>query len=72
MDVSHVFNLDFPKSKNEYLHRCGRTARGNRSGNTISIITKKELDIIKDLQKEFNIVITPKTLQNGELIDIIK
>ncbi|HEH7089906.1 TPA: ATP-dependent helicase, partial [Clostridioides difficile] len=54
------------------LHRCGRTARGNRSGNTISIITKKELDIIKDLQKEFNIVITPKTLQNGELIDIIK
>ncbi|AQU09538.1 DEAD/DEAH box helicase [Clostridioides difficile] len=72
VDVSHVFNLDFPKSKNEYLHRCGRTARGNRSGNTISIITKKELDIIKDLQKEFNIVITPKTLQNGELIDIIK
>ncbi|MCC0636324.1 MULTISPECIES: DEAD/DEAH box helicase [unclassified Clostridioides] len=72
VDISHVFNLDFPNSKNEYLHRCGRTARGNRSGDTISIITKKELDIIKELQKEFNITIVPKTLEKGKLVDISK
>ncbi|MCC0664375.1 DEAD/DEAH box helicase [Clostridioides sp. ZZV15-6597] len=72
VDISHVFNLDFPNSKNEYLHRCGRTARGNRSGDTISIITKKELDIIKELQKEFNITIVPKILDKGKLVDISK
>lgn len=49
VDVSYVFNLDFLKSKNEYLYRCGWIVRGNWSGNIILIIIKKELDIIKDL-----------------------
>ncbi|WP_435816926.1 helicase-related protein, partial [Escherichia coli] len=28
-DVSHVFNFDMPRSGDTYLHRIGRTARGN-------------------------------------------
>lgn len=69
VDTTHVFNLDFPANKNEYIHRSGRTARGNRSGDTISIITKKELSTIKDYKKEFNIDIKPKVLRQGKLFD---
>lgn len=70
VDTTHVFNLDFPGSKNEYIHRSGRTARGNRSGDAISIVTKSELSDIKRYKREFNINIKPKTLKDGKLIDV--
>lgn len=34
--VSNVLNFDFPLDVNAYIHRAGRTARGN---NTVSIDT---------------------------------
>jgi len=69
VDITHVFNLDFPASKNEYVHRSGRTARGNRTGDTISIVTNQNLSTIRDYKKEFNIDIKPKELKEGKLID---
>ncbi|RDY23509.1 DEAD/DEAH box helicase [Romboutsia maritimum] len=69
VDTSHVFNLDFPGSKNEYIHRAGRTARGNRKGDAISIVTKAELADIKRYKREFNINIKPKTIKEGTIID---
>lgn len=70
VDTSHVFNLDFPGSKNEYIHRSGRTARGNRSGDTISIITKAELADIKRYKREFNIDIKPVRLSEGKFVEV--
>lgn len=69
VDTSHVFNLDFPGSKNEYIHRAGRTARGNRNGNAISIVTKGELADIKRYKREFNIDIKPKVIKYGKFFD---
>lgn len=69
VDTSHVFNLDFPGSKNEYIHRAGRTARGNRNGNAISIVTKSELANIKRYKREFNIDIKPKVIKYGKFFD---
>ncbi len=69
VDITHVFNLDFPASKNEYVHRSGRTARGNRTGDTISIVTNQNLSTIRDYKKEFNIDIKPKELKEGALVD---
>lgn len=69
IDTSHVFNLDFPGSKNEYIHRSGRTARGNRNGSAISIVTKSELADIKRYKREFNIDIKPKIIKYGKFFD---
>ncbi|CEN81463.1 ATP-dependent RNA helicase [[Clostridium] sordellii] len=71
-DVTHVFNLDFPVSSNEYIHRVGRTARGLNQGDAISIITPKELASVRILSKEFNIKISHKDLYEGKLIDFNK
>jgi superfamily II DNA/RNA helicase len=70
IDTSHVFNLDFPGNKNEYIHRAGRTARGNRSGEAISIITKSELSDIKRYKREFNIDIKPIKLSFGKFREV--
>ncbi len=73
VEVSHIFNLDFPNSQNEYIHRCGRASRGeNKKGFAISIITNQNLSTIKKYQKEFNIKMTQKELKEGKLVDINK
>ena len=67
--VTHVFNLDLPLKLNEYLHRSGRTARGNASGTSICIATAKQLNIIKKYEKEFNIKFKEKKVFGGNIED---
>lgn len=67
--VTHVFHLDLPLKLNEYLHRAGRTARGNNSGVSIAIATAKQLNIIKKYEKEFNIKFEEKEVFGGKILD---
>lgn len=69
-DVSHVFNLDFPLSPNEYLHRCGRSARGNKKGNAISIITNQNLGTIRDYKRQFKINMKAVEIKEGKFVDV--
>ncbi|XP_024865201.1 probable ATP-dependent RNA helicase DDX43 isoform X2 [Kryptolebias marmoratus] len=39
-DITHVFNYDFPRNIEEYVHRVGRTGRAGRSGAAITLITR--------------------------------
>lgn len=68
-DITHVFHLDLPLKFNEYLHRSGRTARGNAHGTSICIATIKQLNIIKKYEKEFNIKFKEKKVFGGILED---
>ena len=40
--VANVINFDFPTTVNSYIHRAGRTARGNNKGSVLSLITLKD------------------------------
>ncbi|XP_034949626.1 probable ATP-dependent RNA helicase DDX43 [Chelonus insularis] len=48
-DVTHVFNLDFPRDIEEYVHRVGRTGRAGRSGESISLVTRGDWGMAEDL-----------------------
>lgn len=69
-DITHIFNLDLPRSSKEYLHRSGRTARGNASGTSICLVTKYELNDLKKYEKDLNIKFQGKTLFKGALKDL--
>lgn len=69
-DVSHIFNLDFPLSKNEYLHRCGRSARGNKKGIAVSIVTNQNLNTIRDYKRQFKINMKAVELKDGKFVDV--
>ncbi|MDU4862877.1 MAG: DEAD/DEAH box helicase [Terrisporobacter othiniensis] len=69
-DVSHIFNLDFPPSKNEYLHRCGRSARGNKKGIAISIVTNQNLNTIRDYKRQFKINMNAVEIKEGNFVDV--
>lgn len=58
-DITHVFNLDLPPSAHDYLHRAGRTARGTRSGDAVSILTPGEQRVVKEYEKQLGITISP-------------
>lgn len=44
--VSNVINFDFPLDINSYIHRAGRTARGNNTGNVLSFISLAEQNLM--------------------------
>lgn len=37
-DVSHVINFDTPESKDDYIHRIGRTGRANKKGIALTFV----------------------------------
>ena len=37
-DVSHVINYDLPATNDDYIHRVGRTGRGNKRGKALTFI----------------------------------
>lgn len=44
--VSNVINFDFPLDINSYIHRAGRTARGNNTGNVLSFVSTSEHNLM--------------------------
>ncbi|KAM9364991.1 putative ATP-dependent RNA helicase DDX43 [Pholidichthys leucotaenia] len=42
IDVTHVFNFDFPRNIEEYVHRVGRTGRAGRSGASVTLVTSED------------------------------
>ncbi len=47
--VTHVINFDFPHTTEIYTHRTGRTGRMGKSGSAFSLVTARDLAIVKKL-----------------------
>ncbi|KAF7379818.1 hypothetical protein HZH68_016766 [Vespula germanica] len=48
-DITHVFNYDFPRDIEEYVHRVGRTGRAGKTGESITFMTKDDWSHSKEL-----------------------
>ncbi|XP_006902946.1 PREDICTED: probable ATP-dependent RNA helicase DDX43 [Elephantulus edwardii] len=48
-DVTHVYNYDFPRNIEEYVHRVGRTGRAGRTGVSITLLTRNDWKVATDL-----------------------
>lgn len=51
-DVSHVFNYHLPFDSESYVHRIGRTGRGGKSGEAITLVSPSEIRTIKRIEKD--------------------
>ncbi len=69
--VTHIFHLDPATDGNAYVHRVGRTGRMGKLGTSISIITQKELFVLKKFEKALHIVLKAKTMSHGKWIDVL-
>jgi superfamily II DNA/RNA helicase len=68
--ITCVFNISMPEDPLDYLHRAGRTGRNGNQGKAVSIITAKELYLIKLYEKKFNINISGRKMFQGRIIDL--
>merc|ERR1712083_654815 len=49
--VANVINFDFPGSVDSYVHRVGRTARGNQQGTALSLVSSQENDLLEAVEQ---------------------
>jgi len=61
-DVTHVFNYHIPFDSESYVHRIGRTGRGGKSGEAITLVSPNELRTIKKIEKDVGAKLTTQVI----------
>lgn len=67
--VAYIFNLELAEDPQIYLHRAGRTGRAGQSGTAISLVTRKETELIAKIAKALKIKPAAKELHRGKIVD---
>jgi ATP-dependent RNA helicase RhlE len=49
--MDYVINYDLPDDPENYVHRCGRTGRGNRRGQAMSFCSESEKELLKAIEE---------------------
>ena len=50
-DVSHVINVDLPRTADVYVHRIGRTGRAGKRGTAISLIEAHDMAMLSRIER---------------------
>ena len=50
-EISHVINYDVPNTPEDYVHRIGRTARMEATGDAFTLVDKDEEPLIQDIER---------------------
>jgi ATP-dependent RNA helicase RhlE len=58
-DVDFVVNYDLPEQPENYVHRVGRTGRGDKKGFAISFCSKEEKPLLKQIEEFIGSPIDP-------------
>lgn len=70
-DVDYVINYDLPDVAENYVHRVGRTGRGNRRGQALAFCSPDEVAFLEEIETYTGETIDRYELSKGEYIDII-
>ncbi len=71
-DLTHVINHKLPDQLESYTHRSGRTGRAGAEGISIVIVTNKDKNRIKQIERKINKKFVQKEVPTGEEIVGIK
>lgn len=69
--VEYVINYDLPENPENYVHRCGRTGRGDQKGQAISFCSDHEIELLEQIEKYTGDEIDRYQLSKGEYHSII-
>lgn len=63
--ISHVLNYDIPYDTEAYVHRIGRTGRAGRSGQAILFAAKREMRMLRSIEKATGQIIEPMIMPSA-------
>ncbi len=49
--IRHVVNFDVPDDPRDYVHRVGRTARGDETGEAVTLMSPSDWHMVRDIEK---------------------
>ncbi|CAO3653933.1 unnamed protein product [Cunninghamella echinulata] len=52
--VELVLNYDIPRDPTDYIHRVGRTARAGRGGQSLCIVSEKDIQLVQNIEAKTN------------------
>lgn len=71
-DVDYVINYDLPDDPENYVHRVGRTGRGEKKGQALAFCSSDEKPLLSAIEEYTGEEIEHYELENGEYLDILK
>lgn len=70
--VTLVINYDLPHTYQDYIHRVGRTARANRHGIALTLVTQYDVAKLQQLEEGVGIKLTEFTISEENVIQPLK
>lgn len=64
-NVTHVINYNLPEEAENYTHRSGRTGRAGKTGIAIAIVTPREVNKIRDIERIIQNTFTKAAVPDG-------
>jgi superfamily II DNA/RNA helicase len=49
--ITHVINFDAPRQAEDYVHRIGRTGRAGRAGIALTMLSRREKHLVRDIER---------------------
>jgi ATP-dependent RNA helicase RhlE len=70
--VDYVINYDLPQDPENYVHRCGRTGRGNNKGQAISFCSKEERTLLQVIEEYTGESIAHYDIDKADYLEILR
>lgn len=70
--VEYVINYDLPEDPENYVHRCGRTGRGNNKGQAISFCSDEERQLLQVIEEYTGESIAHYEIDKNDYLEILK
>ena len=64
-DIEMVINYDVPRDPEDYVHRIGRTARADRDGEAITLVSEADMYLFGRIERFIEKTVEKVTLPEG-------
>lgn len=64
--VTHVVNFDVPDDPKDYVHRVGRTARGELTGDAVTLMSTHEILLVKEIERLMDKRVSRRVIEGFE------
>ncbi|WVW83899.1 ATP-dependent RNA helicase DBP8 [Kwoniella bestiolae CBS 10118] len=68
-EVAMVVNWDCPRRSDDYIHRVGRTARAGRGGVAITVVTERDVELVKMIEDDVKVKLQELSLPEETVLE---